>query len=349
MFVKNIRCLLLFTTLIYFNLAFAQEKSIFIKKTEFGSETDKNYLFFQLRNVKTDNKGNVFVLDSLSCLIKKFDSEFRLVKETGSKGQGPGEFDTPASMDIDSNGNVYIYDSGRRTISVFNNDLNFIKSILPERAELFYKIFLTNSNNIILVKNAMVQGENYFYEISPDGKKIRSFFGIFHELAPKMKGLEEIGNFSRYILYYMSASNINPGRDQLVFTHLVPEDPLKVYIIDINSGNHKTIKYKLPDYNAGEYFNLTKQGKNKPDPKYPHIQNVFLTEKGLIIVQRRIDEVKENRLSSVFAADIFFPDGRILKEGLVIDKILDIDSNNNIYCEKDENGTIKLVIYKLND
>lgn len=109
----------------YSNILFADVQ--IVKKAEFGSEAQKEYLFLQLRNVKLDKQGNVFVLDVGSCSIKKFNNSFELQNEAGKKGQGPGEFDTPASMDIDDSGSVYIYDSGKRSILVFDNDLNFKK------------------------------------------------------------------------------------------------------------------------------------------------------------------------------------------------------------------------------
>lgn len=329
----------------YSNVLFAEVK--IVKKAEFGSEAQKEYLFFELRNVKLDKQGNVFVLDVGTCSIKKFNNSFELQKEAGKKGQGPGEFDTPASMDIDDSGSVYIYDSGKRSILVFDNDLNFKKNITLEKPELFYRIFLTVDRNLILAKNAMLQGENYFYEFSSEGRYLKSFFGVFQKLAPRMKGMEELRNYSKLILYFLSCCNINPKRDQIAFTHLVPEDPMKIYLIDIKTGTYKTLKYKIPGYNAQEYFEYTKQGDYKQRSKFPHLYNIFMTRENFIITQRRIDILKDNSQQTKFIVDIFSPDGKLLKEGIAFDKILDIDADNNIYCEKEDNGITKLIIYSL--
>ena len=53
----------------------------------------------------------------------KYDKDGRFIKSIGTKGDGPGQFNTPHSIQTDANGNVYVADRGNRRIQVLSNDL----------------------------------------------------------------------------------------------------------------------------------------------------------------------------------------------------------------------------------
>jgi DNA-binding beta-propeller fold protein YncE len=81
-------------------------------------------------DVAWDRAGNTFVADGYgNSRIAKFDKSGAFIKSWGSKGTGPGQFDTPHSIATDSQGQIYVADLGNHRIQVFDNDGNFKRQI----------------------------------------------------------------------------------------------------------------------------------------------------------------------------------------------------------------------------
>jgi hypothetical protein len=90
-----------------------------------GSE---NMSLLQWTGVAADADGTIYVLDALDCALKKFDDRGRLVRKTGRKGQGPGEFQFPVLLAL-SGGRLFAADQRRLGIQVFDLELRFLRTI----------------------------------------------------------------------------------------------------------------------------------------------------------------------------------------------------------------------------
>lgn len=84
-------------------------------------------IIYMIAGLATDGKGNVFVLDSMDCSIKKIDKSGRLIKRAGQRGQGPGEFMAPHIIKLYEN-TLFVYDLGLSCIHVLDEDLNYLSS-----------------------------------------------------------------------------------------------------------------------------------------------------------------------------------------------------------------------------
>ena len=101
----------------------ARIKSIQLKEVlSIGSSDDDLILF--VTSVATDEKGFIYLTDSIDYSIKKFDDKGLLVKKSGRKGQGPGEFMFPVLIEY-SQGMIYVADHSLPGIQVFDSDLKF--------------------------------------------------------------------------------------------------------------------------------------------------------------------------------------------------------------------------------
>ncbi len=83
---------------------------------------------YQWTGVAADADGFIYILDGLDYSLKKFDARGKLVRKTGRKGQGPGEFLSPRLLACSQNF-IYATDQNRPGISVFDKDLQFKKRI----------------------------------------------------------------------------------------------------------------------------------------------------------------------------------------------------------------------------
>jgi DNA-binding beta-propeller fold protein YncE len=88
------------------------------------------YRFDRPTDIAFDAAGNFFIADGYgNSRVAKYDRNGRFLKTTGSRGNGPGQLNTPHSIQTDAKGNVYVADRGNSRIQVYDNDLNLIKSI----------------------------------------------------------------------------------------------------------------------------------------------------------------------------------------------------------------------------
>jgi outer membrane protein assembly factor BamB len=83
---------------------------------------------FQWVGVVSDSNLSIYVTDNMDYSMKKFDHKGNLLKKTGRKGQGPGEFLAPRYLDI-SKELLYVTDQFKLEIQVFDKNLNYSHSM----------------------------------------------------------------------------------------------------------------------------------------------------------------------------------------------------------------------------
>jgi DNA-binding beta-propeller fold protein YncE len=67
-----------------------------------------------------DEKGYLYVSDTMNARVQKFDSTGKHVQTYGQMGSNWGEFDKPKGVAVDSLGNLYVVDSGWSNVQIFN-------------------------------------------------------------------------------------------------------------------------------------------------------------------------------------------------------------------------------------
>ncbi len=68
-----------------------------------------------------DQKGNLYVADTLNARVQAFDPEGRYLKTFGERGDAFGMFDKPKGVAVDSFGNLYVVDSAWSNVQIFNS------------------------------------------------------------------------------------------------------------------------------------------------------------------------------------------------------------------------------------
>ena len=78
--------------------------------------------------VAVDGVGNVYVTDTQSKQIEKFDSNGNWLLAWGSPGSGPGQFDIPLGIAVSAIGEVYVTDSSNGRVQVFNSSGGYVRA-----------------------------------------------------------------------------------------------------------------------------------------------------------------------------------------------------------------------------
>jgi len=79
---------------------------------------DETVAFNQPGDIAVDAKGNIYILDSANARVQKFGPDGKFLATFGRKGQGPGEFVMPDSLDFTADGRLVIFDPFQRRIQI---------------------------------------------------------------------------------------------------------------------------------------------------------------------------------------------------------------------------------------
>ena len=110
-----------------------------------GLDDDSIYLW---AGIDTDMKGNIYLTDTMDYSVKKFNSKGVLIKKTGRKGKGPGEFSAIRLIRY-CRGLIYVTDQNTFGIKVFDENLNYKYRIPFNLPILDFKVHNTNSITIL--------------------------------------------------------------------------------------------------------------------------------------------------------------------------------------------------------
>lgn len=89
------------------------------KIVAFGQRGSAPGKFNIVGGIASDDKGYLYLTDTLRCVVMVFDKDFKFLKEFGYRGYGPGNLIAPMELDVDDRGRIYVNQSARRGVSVF--------------------------------------------------------------------------------------------------------------------------------------------------------------------------------------------------------------------------------------
>ena len=90
--------------------------------------------FYQPNDVITNAAGDIFVCEGHSSAagagarMIKFDKSGKFVKQWGTRGTAPGEFDQPHSLAFDSKGRLFVADRSNNRLQIFDQDGKLLDS-----------------------------------------------------------------------------------------------------------------------------------------------------------------------------------------------------------------------------
>jgi hypothetical protein len=117
----------------------SEDKVQFVENLTIGVEEGEDHLMFnRYVGVAIDSDLNIYILDRQNHRLLKFDRSGNFIWETGQKGQGPGEFQSPRNLELTPSWEVAVRDGS--LIHLFNTDGEYLKTVKFKGRFLYFKI-----------------------------------------------------------------------------------------------------------------------------------------------------------------------------------------------------------------
>ena len=291
-----------------------------------GKKTDKeDYWFSLLNSIAVDDSGNIYTLDPKQIRIRVFDSKGKLLKVFGRRGQGPGEFSGPGSIEVMANGNLVVNDLMKRKCSFLTPDGKSIKDI--SCASFNLGRLRSDSRDFLYALNT-IRSENVRWELTKFDQNINPVAMVSSlERERKPRGVIDVYQDS----YYFDLTS----KDELVWVIS------SKYEMNVVNPEGKLFKRIIKDYEPKKITNADRERIEKEEssglplkitvelPKnFPPVENLLIDGQDRIYV-RTCD--RDDKGGAFY--DIFNPEGRYLsrfslpeKEKAVVVK------KNKLYC-----------------
>ena len=264
-----------------------------------------------------DSVGNIYVMDWGDVDIKVFTPEGKLTRTIGGKGQGPGEFDTPASFKISKDNTIFLLSGRQFRISALNLTGEyksgfvvdgFSSDIDIDSSNRVYYSMLLPPDETLTENYQKVERKFSLNRSDADGKnKIK--LGEFKDVVQKKRAVKTATGTS-----IMSSTS----REAYTTVWIVgPND--RIYI-----GYNKDYKIDVYDsdwnlmFRFGRAYTPIKHAKYKPESPHPEYYPAFsdwrkfFDDQGNLWLEQYMPEGVEEH---VF--DVFSPEGIYMKQILV--------------------------------
>jgi hypothetical protein len=267
-----------------------------------------DYTFSVLNYFAVDNQGNIFVMDQKENKVKIFSPSGRLLSSFGRKGQGPGEFQTPAQIGFDREGNLYVHEYLGRRLQYFSRNGKWIRDLSFAGMDLM---------DVLMDSRGNLYAQNVTRNATSTRFELNRFDAGIHPLAiiaalewtrTKLIDMAEMGWPRLY-------SCLNT-QDELVWAKSTE------YVIHIHAPDGKPVREIIRDHPPMEVTATAKAQFNRlvdtldrksalPMPKrtyvfpkyFPAIQALFADDEGRIFVRTYDRNPSEENLYDVFNAD----------------------------------------------
>ncbi len=164
-------------------------EDIFDTESEIQLATNAECAIALITDMEIDASGNYIVADGWQQrAVFIFGPDGKFLKELGKQGQGPGEYSTPVSVDINSKQEIWVADPSASRIHVYDKNFNFIRSIFC-KPRIHYFIHLNSRDEIFVYSGYSGavfpfrrESYNTIRKYDDQGKEIHSFAPLPEEV-----------------------------------------------------------------------------------------------------------------------------------------------------------------------
>lgn len=292
-----------------------------------GNEKEKDdYWFSFLNSIAVDESGNIYTMDPKDIRIRVFDRNGKLIRAFGRKGQGPGEFSGPGSIQVTADAKLLVFDVLNGRLSVLTLDGKSIKDVpsgLPAQ---------------IVIKSD-TKGYLYCFKIGvKENKQTQEIL----KCDPSLKPISTISSFERP----WSRRVINPY-PETYFADLTKNDSFiwglsSAYEMNIVDPNGKTLRRIIKDYDPVKITSADKQKFLEKESSgsaplrfeyefpehYPAVSLLLVDDRNHIYI-RTYEKDGQGRIRH----DVFDPEGRyVARFFLPENERAAVVKNDKLYC-----------------
>ena len=298
------------------------------------NEKNTDYYFEVISDIKADENGNIYVVDSSANSVKVFNSKGKYLKDIGRQGQGPGEFMAPMGMAIVKD-KISVYSMGR--LSFFTLDGDFIQ----HNKVMFGRLMCFDSEGNIITKVPGPPGnvfKEFLRKFNPEGKLILEVAEIV--IAPPPSPNEKRKAFPENVLFTVRQNDsiVWTNRSQYEVNVVGKDGQAFLKIKKENNPVKLTEKHKqsfLAYYGAAEDHYTFPQN-------LPPIRYICADNKNRIFVC-----TYESTGEDTYIYDIFDEQGRYV-ERVAIKGLPLFWKKRYLYCRgEDENNFHKVIRYRI--
>ncbi len=139
------------------------------------SQANPNGLYGPRGLAYDKTKGELYVADTGNRRVLVFDKNGNFLRQFGSRGSDPAQFDEPVSVAVSPQGKVYVTDSRNKRVQIFDRDGNYQSEIVVPNwidQSLSEPYVAPDSEGNLFVSDS---ANGRVYKFSPDGKLSQTF------------------------------------------------------------------------------------------------------------------------------------------------------------------------------
>jgi hypothetical protein len=285
-------------------------------------------------DLEVDDQGRVYVMDWGDMHIKVYDGQGRFLRTISRRGQGPGEFDTPAYFRMMADGKICILDGRQRRVSFLTSEGQYISGF-PLGA-FFPGLAVDGHDRLFLAKYGAVEEEP---KLSAEFQEVPYLTSIFRT-DMSGKNLVHLTDFTGevQVMKAMSGGGVMGGRGAYGIVWNISRKG-KLY-----GGFNET--YRLGAYDSDGKIEFT-FGREFTPLKNPYYKGLVGQKKTMppfttTIVFDEEDNLwfalSKNEETKSTTYDVFSPEGTYLKQVKIDERIYEFKKGRVYSLLRPEDG-----------
>ncbi len=298
-----------------------------------GADAGPETQLTDIASLDIGEDDSIFILSRQESAVFVFDREGRFLRRFGRKGQGPGEIESPLSVQV--LGREVMVPQAARRVSFFSTEGEFLRALSAK--EYWILVAAMDSKKNIYATVGIMDSDNPLYKLIRFDGTMGSPREITSSPAPNAaKGLNPFMPVSRW--------QIDPA-DNVI--HSRPAD----YTLEFYDPEGRLFKKVTKDFDPVRVTEEEKAGRKKDIPPeikvafsdfHPAFGRFYCDDEGRIFVG-----TFERSPDGNYIHDVFDPEGRFITRVSFRGALLKV-VRGRMYCrEEDEEGFQKVVRYRL--
>lgn len=125
-------------------------------------------------HIGVDNKGNLYVVDTMNGRLQIFDGDGKFIRAFGQFGDIPGMFARPKGVGLDSEGHIYIVDAAFNNVQIFETEGQILMA---------FGSYGSGRGQVILPAGMAVDSEDFIYVVDSWNRRVN----VYEYLGEKSK------------------------------------------------------------------------------------------------------------------------------------------------------------------